>query len=210
MYPDGMGRKVLRVGIVALVMLFNSCAYVQTHKNVEEMGSYYTGHVLDGQNMELVKSEGRWYIGAQAARFHLRYPIVHDSIFREKKGYPFFKQTKWSGEMEYHPITSYVADVLQTPNGFFDMEGLAQEIAKVPGPWKKSLRNKQSYSIRAELSEKNFQMEESRIPQKKQPLNFLLGKLDFIVVDVPGTLLYNAAIPLMAPFVFFYEFNQNN
>ena len=53
MYPDGMGRKVLRVGIVALVMLFNSCAYVQTHKNVEEMGSYYTGHVLDGQNMEL-------------------------------------------------------------------------------------------------------------------------------------------------------------
>ena len=34
----------------------------------------------------------------------------------------------------------------------------------------------------------------------------ILKNIDLIVIDVPGTLVYNVAIPFAAPFVFFYEF----
>lgn len=205
-----MMRSIFRVSVVLLLMLCSSCAYIQTHKNVEEMGSYYTGHLLAREQIELVKSRGQWYIGAEAARFRLKYPMLHDSVFRKLGNYPSFEKISWKGQTEYHPISSYVAGVLQNPTGYFDMQGLAQEIAKTPGTWGKSLPDKQRYSIQAELPSKPFQMEEHRVPEKKKPLALLLGKLDFIVIDIPGTLLYNTAIPLMAPFVFFYEFYHEN
>lgn len=199
-------RSIFKAVIAFLLMLCSSCAYVQTHKNVEEIGSYYTGHLLSESGMELVRSEGQWYIGANAARFQLKYPIVYDSVFRKQGNYPSFVQIRSTEGLDYHPIPSYVADVLQTPGGYFDMQGLAQEIAKTPGVWKKSLENKQRYPIRADLSSKPFQMEECRVPREKKTLSLILGKLDFIAIDIPGTLLYNVAIPFMAPFVFFYEF----
>lgn len=206
-----MRKSAFRMSIIViLLMLCSSCAYVQTHKNVEEMGSYYTGHLLEAGRVELVKSEGRWYIGADAARFRLRYPTIYDSIFREKDNYPYFQLCSDKEGTEYHPISDYVAGILQKPDGYFDMQGLAEEVAKIPGLWEKNLRNKQRFSIRAELSGKPFQMEERRVPQKKRLLARALGKLDFVVIDIPGTLAYNVAIPLMAPFVFFYEFYHDN
>ena len=34
----------------------------------------------------------------------------------------------------------------------------------------------------------------------------ILSTLDEVIIDWPGTILYNLAIPVMAPFVFFHEF----
>ena len=36
-----------------------------------------------------------------------------------------------------------------------------------------------------------------------------LQEADFVLVDIPGTLAYNVAIPIMAPIIFFSEFFSN-
>ena len=53
-------------------------------------------------------------------------------------------------------------------------------------------------------------MLKNRVPEKKPIWSRALGKADLVLVDFPATLVYNVAIPIMAPFVFFYEFTHED
>ena len=192
--------------------LLDSCAYMQTHKNVEEVGSYYEGHLLKQGEMPLYKVGEAWYLGAYPARFKLRYPLIHDSVFQRQESKPYFRLKSRGSNMEYHLISSHMAEVLQRPDGYFQMQSLAECIKKEPGGWMNALpTGAHRHAVHAELSGYSSQwIEEYRVPSKKTPTGLVLGKLDFLAIDVPGTLAYNVAIPVIAPFVFFYDFLTND
>ena len=198
----------LQAAICGAALMLSSCAYVQTHKNVEEMSIYYEGQVLNTNNLELYRSGKSWYITAQQARFKMSYPIVHDEVFRRTDNKPTFKLVPHEENCTiYHPISDQAAEVLRRADGYFDLQGLADEVKRTPGSWVVSLPGAQRYGISAEIAGKDHLfIEEKRVPKDTPTLNKALGKLDFIVFDIPATLVYNVAIPFMAPFVFFYEF----
>ena len=201
-------KKMLQMGMLSLGMLLSSCAYVQTHKNVEELGSYYEGQVLSKGAMELYSSGGQWYLSAKKARFKMSYPTVHDSVFRRNDYAPTFSLIDNANhETIYHRISPIAASVLMQPNGYFSLSALAEEISRTPGEWLTELPGAQRHAILADIAGNDHHYTETnRVPEKKDLAIQALGKLDFIVVDVPLTVAYNVAIPLMAPFVFFYEF----
>lgn len=187
--------------------MMSSCAYIQTHKNVEEIGSHFEGEVLNANTIALYKYNDQWYLSAQKASFKLSYPIVHDSVFRKNDSSPQFTLTHQSEHYIYHPISSYAAYILQQKDGYFQLNELVNEIQRTPGTWVDKLPGAQRYPIFAEIGGKQMAyMEDKRVPSSKLFVSKVLGKIDFVVVDVPGTILYNVAIPIMAPFVFFYEF----
>ena len=201
---------MLRAVILTLCFFINSCAYIQTHKNVEEIGSHFEGEILNAGTMALYKYKDQWYLSAHRASFKLSYPIVHDSIFRKNDSSPQFNLTNIQSDQSiYHPISSYAAFILQQKDGYFQLSELVNEIQRTSGEWVDKLPGAQRYPILAEIGDKQIAyMEDKRVPSSKLFISKVLGKIDFIVVDVPGTILYNVAIPIMAPFVFFYEFAQ--
>lgn len=205
-------KRVLHAIILCLGLLISSCAYVQTHKNVEEIGSYFEGQILDTQSMGLYKHGDKWYLSARKAKFKLTYPIVHDSIFRKNDFSPKFKLID-SHEycIVYHPISSYAARILQRSDGYFQLRALGDDIYRSGGEWVSDLSGAQRIPISAEIGGKQvFYMEEKRVPANKPFWSTMLGKVDLILIDVPFTLAYNVAIPIMAPFVFFYEFTHED
>lgn len=192
--------------------MLSSCAYVQTHKNVEELGSYFEGHILSTDTLGLYKHNNQWYLSAQTARFKLSYPSVHDSIFRRNDSSPEFKLIpSHSNSLVYHPISSAAAQILQRSDGYFQLRALGEDIYRTGGTWVSELQGAQHFPIAAEIGGKQvFYMEEKRVPESKPIFSRVLGKVDFVLIDIPGTLLYNVAIPFMVPFVFFYEFSQED
>lgn len=189
-------------------LLLSSCAYVQTHKNIEEIGVHYEGELLDTESMELYEHAGKWYITAHKADFKLSYPIVHDSVFRKNNSNPSFDLISSEGRRTaYHPISSYAADILRKSDGYFQLNAIADEIKRTPGEWTESLPGATKHAIAAELAgAKQFYIEDKRVPATTPIGSKILSKIDFVIVDIPATLVYNVAIPVMAPFVFFSEF----
>lgn len=210
---SGDVKNVYRV-VMGIIMGFvvSSCAYMQTHKNVEEVGSYYAGHLLRQQDMQLYRAGEKWYLAAYPAKFRLKYPVVYDSVFRRKNSAPHFQLINYEQQLHFHEISPSAAKVLMRPDGYFRMDALVDNIKKNSGEWISHLPAGASrLPVHAELSGHQSQsIEEKRVPSKKTLLGLTLGKIDFIIVDVPGTLAYNVAIPFMAPFVFFYEFSTEH
>ena len=207
-----MMKRMLQLALLSAGLFLSSCAYVQTHKNVEEMSTHYEGQMLNAATMELYESGGAWYISAAKARFKLSYPIVHDEVFRKSFEQPSFRLIHADEQMVYHPISSHAAQILRQSDGYFELKGLAEEIQRTPGAWVSHLpAGAVKHAIAADIAGNPHQyMEELRIPREKPIGDMILGKLDFVVVDIPATLAYNVAIPFMAPFVFFYEFFQES
>lgn len=201
-------RRTLQAITLSACIAMSSCAYMQTHKNVEEWGSYYEGEHFSTGAMALYKYQGQWYISAHRARFKLKHPIIFDSVFQKYEQSPTLKLTELKTDhMVYHPISSSAAEILQRSDGFFQLRALADEVQRTPGSWVDSLPGAQRYPVRAEIGDGGqFNMQRYRVPEKTPTASYIAGKIDFILVDVPGTVVYNVAIPLMAPFVFFYEF----
>lgn len=201
-------KKMLRWVLLCAVLVLNSCAYVQTHKNVEELGSYYEGQVLSKSTAGLFSYGGQWYLAAQKARFKLSYPTVHDSVFRRNDYAPTFNLIDDAHrETVYHRISAEAASILMQPSGYFELSALADEISRTPGAWLSSLPGAQKHTIMADIGGKsNHYIETQRVPEKTPVAIKALGMIDLIAVDAPLTVAYNVAIPVMAPFVFFYEF----
>lgn len=207
-YPVGMNGK-LQAGILSASMLVSSCAYVQTHKNVEEQSTYYEGKVLSTENVRLYRQDGKWYLAAERAKFRLTYPNVHDEVFRRNMTEPKFKLLELDEQIMYHAISSHAAEILQRRDGYFKLDALAEEIQRTPGEWLEELPGAQQHVILAEIAGSHkYYIKQRRVPEKTPIVDKALGTLDFIVVDIPATVAYNVAIPFMAPFVFFYEFSQ--
>lgn len=204
-------RVVVFALTVCLGLLTSSCAYVQTHKNVAEVGSYFDGKMLDVQTLSLHQQGERWYLSAHKAKFKLSYPTIHDSVFRRNDFMPEFKLIgKESEGRVYHAISGHAAQILQRKDGYYQLRALAEEMQRTPGEWVESLPGAIRRPIAAEIDGKQvFYMAEQRVPKNKKLLSKALSQLDFVIVDIPATIAYNVAIPFMAPFVFFYEFSQN-
>lgn len=206
-------KRTLYAIILCFGVLLSSCAYVQTHKNVEELGSYFDGELLSKQSMALYKRGDQWYLSATKARFKLHYPVVHDSVFQKNDSSPEFRLIPGRNDsVVYHPISAYAAQILQRSDGYYQLRALSDEIHRTAGEWVEELPGAQRVPIAAEIGGKQsvFYMEEKRVPQNKPLWSKALGKVDFILIDVPASVVYNVAIPFMAPFVFFYEFSRDD
>lgn len=188
---------------------------MQTHKNVKEMGSYYEGQQFlppSQQTLSLYRRGDQWYIAAQAARFRLKYPAIYDSIFCTHDNAPRHQLIEGSqAGVVYHPLSAGTAAVLQRADGYADLDTLAEEIRMTPGEWTHTLPGAQRYPVRAQIhGEQAVSLLGKRRPEEIPLSRRILSNIDFVCVDIPGTLIYNVAIPVMAPFVFFHEFLKND
>lgn len=193
-----------------MLVLLHSCAYVQSHKNVGELGAYYHGHVLDKKEMRVFYDEThhKWYINAHEALFKLHYPFVYDSVFRDHEKNPSYHLVRVESPFVYHPIRESTAHVLMRSDGLIQLRVLAEEISRHDtGSWISSAHFSASYPIAASIDgESSYPLPSYRSPAHNSLFVGAVKNLDFIVVDIPATLAYNIAIPFAAPFVFFYEF----
>lgn len=202
-------RGKLQAAILSASVLMSSCAYVQTHKNIEEQSTYYEGKVLSTDTIRLYHRGGKWYISAEMAHFRLSYPAVHDDVFRKGMNDPSFKLIERYPQTMYHAISAQAAEILQRRDGYFKLNALADEIKRTSGPWLEELPGAQQRSILAEIAGTHkYYIKQRRIPDEPPMADKVLGKIGFVIIDIPATVAYNIAIPFMAPFVFFYEFAQ--
>ena len=145
-------KRGTKAAVAVSIGLLSSCAYVQTHKNVEEMGSYFEGEVLDTRDMGLYKKDGRWYISATKAKFKVHYPVVHDSVFRRNDYSPKYELLNTHKQtVVYHPISTYAANILQKSDGYFQLRALGDEIYRTEGAWVEQLPGAARVPISAEI-----------------------------------------------------------
>lgn len=200
--------------VILLSFLLPSCAYMQTHKNVEEWGCHYEGGQLQKGELALYAKDGQWYLSAPKARFEKHFPVIHDSVFRKGNNEPRHELIAGSeGGMAYFPISAGTASVLQRADGYADLSLLATEIKSRQQEPLFRLPGASRHPIRAEIDAtgKGYaNLVGKRTPETTPAINKALSTMDFIIVDIPGTLAYNVAIPFMAPFVFFHEFLSND
>lgn len=207
-------KKLLLLALSALMV--NSCAYLQTHKNVEESlgGCSYQGYELQ-EPLSLLHVGHDWYLVADSVRLKKTYPAVYDTIFFTDKNEPVFEKmhhAKANAGRVMHRISHGTATVLQRADGYASLTALKDELTMTPGEWIPAPHG-QGVAIRAMVAcEPNatrlIVKEDSRAPQELSTGVHIVSGLDRVFVDFPGTLFYNASIPLMAPFVFFHEFLQ--
>lgn len=209
---SGVMNSMLRLVLLCFGLMLCSCAYVQTHKRVEEMGSYYEGYLLKSDSMRLFRQGDSWFLSAAKARYKRTFPLVHDSVFRRNNYEPSFELVHdASAPMVYHEISSNAAAILQRSDGYFDLRALVGDMQRCSDTWLEELPGAVSYPIAAHIGgDQSFSIPGSRVPHSTSLSKKALGKLDLVVVDAPLTVGYNVAIPLVAPFVFFYEFLQED
>ncbi len=193
--------------LLAAVCLLPSCAYMQTHKNVREAGRSYKGYQLQ-KPQQLHRAGNTWYIEAVPAEFRLSHEIVHDNVFR-KTNEPEMKLTRESCEATaYHALSAGSAAVLLREDGYADAEVISRELMESPLPWLSTLPHASStHSVKADVVGKESTAITYAPTPAEPPLGYqILSGIDLVLVDAPGTVIYNVAVPFMAPFVFFYEF----
>lgn len=207
-------KKLLLLAVSALFL--NSCAYVQTHKNVEESFYTYQGYRLC-EPLSLLQRGNDWYLVAEPVALQKSYPAIYDSVFFKDKNEPVFEMAGQGTESQpmMHRISHGTATVLQRADGYASLTTLCDELKMTPGEWIKAPLNHRGVPVRATLSRENetadiIVEEDSRTAQGSQIAERILSAADRVVVDIPGTVMYNVAIPFMAPFVFFREFLQED
>lgn len=202
--------------LVLISACLSSCAYVQTRKQIEELGCEYEGKQLSvkqGNKLNKVYHQGNtWYLAAENVRLKKSYPLVHDSVLFTGNNAPEYRKIENSEEgISYHPISAGTAAVLQRGDGYATTDTLAAELTSTPGAWVSTLPNATAYEIKAEIPDNGCHtIAGMRQPQETPMANQVLGALDFVFIDIPATAAYNAAIPFAAPFVFFGEFIKND
>lgn len=199
--------------VTALVsLLCCSCAYMQTNKNIKEAGAQYEGCKVNSDNLYLCRKGNQWYLSATIQQYSKRYPIFHDSILLADNNAPRYKETGTEGLGTcYLPISAGTAATLQMKEGYAHAADLAGEITRLmqetPVLYAPQMGNPPRYAITAHI-EKGEQPVVLTLKQSSEAsaARRILATADFVLVDIPGTLAYNVAIPVMAPFIFFSEF----
>ncbi len=204
--------KKLHIVTALVSLLCCSCAYMQTNKNIKEAGVQYEGCKLNSDHLSLHRKGSQWYLSTALHQYSKRYPIFHDSILLADNNEPQYKETGTTGAMTcYLPISAGTAATLQMKNGYANAADLAGEITRLmqetPVLYAPQMGNTPRYAITAHI-EKGEQPIVLTLKQSSQPsaLRRILATTDFVLVDIPGTLAYNVAIPVMAPFIFFSDF----
>lgn len=200
------------MSLLSLSLLLASCAQVQTHLRIRESGTTYEGIAMDPPRV-LYTQGGRSYVGVDCHRMVKDYPILRDKIFlTQQNGEPETQILQpASGEAPkrvYVPLTASTAQVLTHEQGYCTMDVLLEEVKANMGEARASLPGAGQEPVRAFVDGGKclHAFEETRSPKEPSAAKVWLSRVDRAVVDAPATLLYNVAIPVMEPFVFFYEF----
>lgn len=207
-------QSLLKLSAFALAcLMLSSCAQLQTRRNVTELGADYEGIVCDPPRVLYVQG-GRSYVKVYVRRLEKRYPVLRDKVFfSEQKSEPSYSILQSADSEEkvshlYLPLSASTADVLRRENGYSSMDVLMKELIAGRDQAKTSLPGAVAVPVRALVDgERSLHaFESTRNPAKPGMALQALSKLDLVFVDVPGTLLYNVAIPVIEPFVFFKRF----
>ena len=199
-------RAFIRTCLLTGSVFLSSCAYMQTHKNIEECFRQHTGYQFK-PDFQLMKAGSRYYVSINRMSLRKTYPIIHDSIFLKDRNAALLEQVADTSTTVYKEISTGTATVLQQNNGYADLGVLKDELSSFDTPW---LESKPAgavvCTIKAEIVGQSVTWtEENKLPELPAGVK-ALSALDQVLIDWPGTVLYNAAIPIMAPFVFFHEF----
>lgn len=201
-------------GLVLFSCLFPSCAYLQTHKNIKEIGAEYDGYILE-KPTSIYRQGDQWYISAQQCKMQKEYPILHDNImFTQQNQQPRYVELHSSSGKKtvYVPLSEDTAYVLRQSNGYFTKDVLLQEIRSNADRIQEKLPRKSSHAVLAEIQgeQRELALDATRSPKTPGAGLSALSWIDRVVIDWPGTLVYNVCIPFMAPFFFFSDFLSDN
>lgn len=216
-----MKRQFLLVFILfSTMILMSSCAYMQSNQNIAEIGCHYNGKLINPPNCStwnIYKSCGKWYVAGYQVKLKKSYPLFRDTVLFTENNEPVYERIamETGQDILYHPISEGTAQVLIRKDGYVNLGDLAEELKNTPGEWLANLEKARSYPVQAQVDypkekdENKCIITGERTPHKTPILNRVLQGMDLLLVDVPGTLIYNVAIPFMAPIKFFYEFNSD-
>ena len=188
--------------------VFTSCAYVQTHKNVEEAFCRYEGACL-AEEPELYRAGEQYLIAAERCELSKHYPVVHDTVFFNDDNEPKFHVEQSKGEKVYYPVSAGTAQVLQREDGYAALPLLRDEVQR-HAALTALPRGAHRCEVKAQLAE--TQSPNAGVtagPREPETLPFwvrTLSQTEQVIIDWPATVGYNCAVPLMAPFVFFHRF----
>lgn len=199
-------KKLLLLAIGA--QAFTSCAYVQTHKNVEESFCHYEGTRI-ADTPELYRAGEHYFIAAERCELSKHYPVVHDTVFFDENNEPKFHVEQNKGVKVYYPVSAGTAEVLQRKDGYAALPILRDEVQRHPA-LQHLPHGARRCAVHAQLAETHEASAGltagSREPEILSPWVRILSHAEQVLVDWPATLGYNCAVPIMAPFVFFYRF----
>lgn len=203
----------------AAILFFSQCAYVQTSREVANLGTEYEGYNL-GTVDAVWQKDGRYFVRCDACRYTLNYPWVHDTVLLTDLQTTYtLRPLDGPPRSAFHPISSEVAYALVQTNGYDMMPSLNQDIVRQGGAWISADSFPTSTAtrtpLRAELRNTPERPESEVVAAGKvkelwSPLRWTLAGLDAVCVDVPATAVYNVAIPLVVPFAAFRESAQPN
>ena len=188
--------------------VLSSCAYMQTHKNIEEIGRSYKGIELKADNMSLHHKSGQWYISAPEGSYKKSYPLIHDEIFIKDDNAPTYTLLGTTGGRVYYPISAGTATCLQLSDGYAQTNALVTETLSSGKEPITDLKGASTRTIRAEIADSKHpaMLIGSPTPEHVGIAQQIGSTVDMCTLDLAGTVLYNVAIPVMAPFRFFWEF----
>ena len=196
----------ISTGLLTSCVFLSSCAYMQTHKNIEEYFTPRTGYHIN-QELELYQAGDHYYLAVDKQTLRVKYPAIHDSIFLKDDNEPEFISLQPDAPKVYMSVSKGTALVLQKNDGYADLSVLSEEMKNTDGAWLDTLpAGARRCTIQAEIAGQPTTWLSTASGNDTPIYASALGTLDRVIIDWPGTVLYNVAIPVMAPFVFFYEF----
>lgn len=199
--------------MVGVVGTLNSCAYTQFNKQITEKATVYNGFAVE-LPLSLYSSQGGWFVKVRKLEVQKIKPFVHDSIMltntsKEALGTP--KPFSYYTEYQYIKISDGTAAVLQRTDGYATLETLCDELkAGYQQGCLSELPDSMQHRVHAQI--KTEQGNIAYVAADGQPIRKpgmgtkVLSKAALVCVDVPGTVIYNVSMPIMAPFIFFHDF----
>lgn len=189
----------------------SSCAYMQSNKNIKEAGVSYEGCRLDEGELAVARKGGQWYVAAPAGEYSKKYPLFYDSMLLTDSNEPTFKKkaSDKADKLSLLPISAGTAATLRMKSGYYNPQDLALEIQRQMKnrPVQEARKGQHTYRVAAQKADVDAPVVLTYGSNGKPSAALrTLSTLDFALVDIPGTLVYNMAIPVMAPFVFFSDF----
>ncbi len=206
-------RSLLLLTLIAFVPVsVSSCAYTQFNKQIEEKSTVYNGFSVE-LPLALYSSQGNWYVKVRRIDVQRIRPFIHDTVML-KDSAPFTygteKPLSHYTDYQYIKISDGTASVLRRADGYATLETLCDEIKSNYRSATKEIPEGIQHRVYAEI--KTVQGNIAYIAPDGKPIrqpgigNKVLSKLALVCVDVPGTVVYNVAMPIMAPFLFFRDF----
>ena len=192
--------------VVAGSVFLPSCAYMQTHKNIEESFRTHQGYTLQPE-LKLYKAGQKYYLAVGEQELRKHYPVIHDSVFMKQSNAPTYEIVSGGSQKMYREISAGTAQVLQRNDGYAELQTLSDELMQAGTPWLRQLpAGAAPCRIAAEIQGSEVTTSTGTVTETSPAAATILSTIDQVCIDWPGTVLYNVAIPVMAPFVFFYEF----